>query len=136
MSVGESKAPRRSENASLLRLQAAIEADIDRLLRGSKGRFLRGIEADGHDFKLLPDVVFQFFEAVQQAVQDKRAKHRAIVINKRQDDWFLAEILTEPDFTPGFVSKHEIERYLIVQFLINSNIAEDGWRTVGIRRGP
>src|SRR5262249_53538976 len=69
-----------------------------------------------------------------QPIQPLVAKHRALVIDEREDDRFVIEVIAEPDSFSAFVAEGEMERNLFIQLLIVPDVARfDGAR--GLRSG-
>src|SRR5207249_11373970 len=93
---------------------AVVRFHISILLGGSeRWRFSR-IKADRDNFKLVPDIKGDLFERAQHSIQNLRAKHRAVVIDKRQHHGFLAEELSETNFTALLVFEYRVERNLFI----------------------
>ena len=63
-------------------------------------------------------------ERADQPVEHLRAQHRALVIHQREDHRALAEELAEPHLAAGLVGEREIERDLLVQLLIDTDLAQ------------
>jgi hypothetical protein len=53
-----------------------------------------------------------------------RAEHRAIVVNERENDGLLSEVLTEFYFLPAFIAKDEIEWQLLIESLFEADVAQ------------
>src|ERR1700719_71927 len=100
----------------------SIKSRVERLFRFSEHRPLGWIDAEGHNVELLADVHRNIAKAAHQAVENLRAKHRATVINQRQNHWFLAKVLTQLDRVAMLVLKRETWRNRIVQLLIDADI--------------
>jgi hypothetical protein len=78
---------------------------------------------------------------LQKAVLDHRAEHGAIEIDERKDHGLLPEVPSEGHGFAGFIPEHQIERNLLVQFLVNTYVSKNfgtligPWR-LGASRAP
>jgi hypothetical protein len=85
---------------------------------------LSRVEAHGDDVELLPRFEVHDPERSDEPIEHLRAEHRAFVVHERQNDRPPAEVLAEPDRLAGFVGELQIERDLMIQALIDPDLAE------------
>src|SRR5215813_545729 len=93
-------------------------AHITIFLGRGQFRSLARIEADDDDLELFARDKRERLQTAGQPVQHLVTKHRALVINEREDDRFAVEVIAEPDRLSRLVAEGEIERNLFIQPLI------------------
>src|SRR5262245_11302578 len=99
-----------------------IPGQIFRLLRRRQlGPFTR-VETHGQIDELLAGRHRQPLHSAEQAVQNLRAEARAVVIDQRQNDRLVFEILRQLHRSSVLISEFQIERNLIVQKLVYADV--------------
>src|SRR5689334_18803903 len=99
---------------------ALIPINVGRLLFGRQFRLFTGIEAHRQNRVLLAYAeITQRAETAGQAVENLIAKLRAAIVNQRQDDRLAAEVIAELHGVARFITKRQIERQLLIEFLID-----------------
>ena len=122
--IGDEKMP------ACIRVRPAVTREVFFLFRrGNLGRLI-WIDADVDDIELSCDIESQFLEGLNQAIVDQGAKHRAMVVTKNEEQWFLAEIIAEPDEAPGGIAKIQIRGNFLAKVLIEP----DSFQLVGRER--
>src|SRR6185503_10407492 len=82
------------------------------------------IETNSNDVKFFSNLKRQDAKRRDHAVENLRAEHRAIVIDERENDGLLSEILAEFYFLPTFIAKDEIERQLLIELLFETDFTQ------------
>src|SRR6185369_8624466 len=98
--------------------------DVNIFLCGRQSARLAWIETHGHYVKLFSDLKRQHAKRGHHAVEHLRAEHWAIVVDEREHHGFPAEILPELYCLSVFIAKDEIERQLLIEFLIDAHVAQ------------
>src|SRR5215213_344827 len=98
--------------------------DINFFLLGCEFACLARVEADCDDVKLFTDLKRQYTKRRHHSVEYLRAKHRTVVIDERQDDGLMSEVLAEFYLLPAFVTEDEIERQLLIEFLFDTYVTQ------------
>src|SRR4029077_19103916 len=79
----------------------AVALDVAVLLLQRQLRRLARIEADGQHIELLAGIEVDGLEPAHQAIENLRAKHRAAVVDRRDDHRARGEELGEAYVAPG-----------------------------------
>src|SRR6185369_3613423 len=103
-------------------LRQVIDVNLFLLCRELAG--LARVEADGDDVKLFSDLEREYTKRRHHAVEYLRAKHRAVVVDERQDDGLVSEVLAEFYLLPALVAEDEIEGQLLIEFLFDTDVAQ------------
>ena len=104
--------------------RARVQSHVNPLLVGREARSFARVEAHRHHIELLADVERHNFQGGQQAIQHLCAKHRALVVNHRQNHGFVAEVFAQAHGLAGLIMKSQVERHLIVQPLIDTHVGK------------
>src|SRR5919206_2357119 len=76
---------------------------------------LAWIEADCDHFIFFADLKRQHAKRSDHTVEYLRAEHRARVVDEREHDWFLAEVLAKFYLLTAFITKSQIKRQLLIE---------------------
>ena len=112
-------------------LGMAVALDVHRLLFRGELRALGGIDADSDDVEVLAGAELDHLERADEAIQLLRAEHGAGVIDDGENDRALGEVVAELDGGSGFVAEDLVERKLLVEALVDVDLAQDWRRLVG-----
>ena len=82
------------------------------------------VETDSHHVKLVSDLKRQHAKRSHHAVEHLRAEHRAVVVDKREHDRLVTEVLAQLYRLSAFVMKDEIEGELLVELLVDTHVAQ------------
>jgi len=103
-------------------------------LRSNCRRIAR-IKADNDNIKVATKVeASDAIECSHQAVQLLVTQHGATIVNKRQNHRLRGEILVQADSRSIFINKHQVQRDLLIQPLVNAYPPED--RDLLVRTSP
>src|SRR6266852_5419481 len=74
-----------------------------------------GIEADEDHLVVAPGVKGKHFQRAHDTLLDLIAKHGATVIDQREQDGLVAEIVAKANLAAGLIPEAKIERQLSIQ---------------------
>src|SRR5207244_12228469 len=98
------------------------KVDVFRVRCGSERRRCARVATNAYHFILIARPKRQHTKRLSHAIEHLRAEHRAIVIDEREDDRTFAKILPQFHLLAALVAKYKIERQLVVQFLVETDV--------------
>src|SRR5439155_7034512 len=101
-----------------------VALEVARLLRPRRCRRVPRIEADGDDLEVFSRLERGDAQRAREPVEDERAEHRTVVIREREHDGPRAEVLAKPHHAAVLICKYRIERYRLIQVLIETDLAQ------------
>ena len=93
------------------------------LLRGELGAFA-GVDADRNDVEVLARPEFDHLEGADESIQLLGTEHRAGIVDDRENNRPFAEIIAKLDARPGLIAKGCVEGYLLVETLMDEDLAQ------------
>ena len=98
--------------------------DVVRLLLECQRRRLARIDADADDLEIFAGIFRQHAERRRQAAEALQAQHRAAVVDERQHDGPLAEVVANLHRAAVLVRELDVERQHLIQVLIEPDVAQ------------
>src|SRR5262249_26293621 len=110
----------------------AVARKITPFIVGSILRGISRIEAHGYNLEIPPGTeTHDPVHGSRQSVQHLRAQHGTLEVNQRKNDGFGTKILAKLHCVAVLISKGQVERDLLVEPLLDSDLIKDRRLTVG-----
>src|SRR5437868_3794728 len=99
-------------------------------MRSSEASINPNLRSRG-DIEFASGIEIEHPECADRAVEHLRAQHRALVVDHGENYGPLAEEISQPDIPSAFIGERQVERHLLMQVLIDSDLLQQSRLDVG-----